>query len=239
MIISPIGYRGSKRVAMPHLEFIEGDLFVDVFGGSGTVVMNQEGSRVYNDIDPALCRFMVLLRDDPHFILENLKFYLHAREEWEVCAMEPTDPIKWFVTMQMSHGCSGESWGRDLRNNSVITTLYETKKEKILSASHALKGVVIENSDYTVVFRKYDSPDTVFYLDPPYNETHISYQTIDHVRFLNAVFNLKGVAYVSGYPSALYAKYPWDDQKEWRQRANIVHKKTVTATECLWFKDRS
>ena len=30
-----------------------------------------------------------------------------------------------------------------------------------------LQGVTLENDDFEVIFQRYDSPNTVFYIDPP------------------------------------------------------------------------
>lgn len=58
-----------------------------------------------------------------------------------------------------------------------------------------LKGVTILNKDYSSVIKKYDSKDTLFYLDPPYYETDVSAYThkeIDIDELKNILQNIKG-----------------------------------------------
>ena len=58
-----------------------------------------------------------------------------------------------------------------------------------------LKGVTILNKDYSAVIKKYDSKDTLFYLDPPYYESDVTgytHKEIDVEQLKDLLMNIKG-----------------------------------------------
>ena len=74
-----------------------------------------------------------------------------------------------------------------------------------------LKRVQVEQQDFRIILERYDTPDTLFYLDPPYaastrksgNYAH-ELTDADHAALVDALLKLKGKALLSGYPNALY-----------------------------------
>ncbi len=54
--------------------------------------------------------------------------------------------------------------------------------------------MVLENLDWSEVFEKYDSEDTVFYSDPPYvgYEDYYLVNTIDHEALVDEIAGLEG-----------------------------------------------
>lgn len=220
----PIYYRGCKKNSLQHLIFPEG-LFVDVFGGSGIVTLNRTGPRVYNDIDPDLCNFFTTMRDNPRYLWERLQLYLCSREEWETV----TGPERAAVRHVFSQMGSADSFGRVFKES-----INHIDYNMIFPCHNALRNVIIENADYQTIFDKYDSPDTVFYCDPPYLDIKSSYGTIDHKVFLNSVFRLQGYCAVSGYPNPLYEEYPWTGRKSWQVVS--AKRKKIEATEVLWYR---
>ncbi len=229
LVKCPLYYRGSKRSALPHLNFPAG-LFVDVFGGSGVVTLNRTGPRVYNEIQPGLCAFMRALRDDPFKIAQRVELFLKGREDWEFAYANTHLPECTYIRYRFSQFGSGDSWGR------MRTEITKTRKtETFHAAGKALQGVEIVNLDWKEVFKRYDSPEVIFYCDPPYLGTTSDYGTIDHKQFLERVFTLKGYVAVSGYYSPLYASFPWDEHKTW-PITTTKGKQRVTDHENLWIK---
>ena len=72
--------------------------------------------------------------------------------------------------------------------------------------------VQIEHADFRNILDQYDSPDTFFYLDPPYvaetrkggGYAHELTGT-DHAELVELLLGLKGKAMLSGYAHELYA----------------------------------
>ena len=72
-----------------------------------------------------------------------------------------------------------------------------------------LRKVLIENRSWEEIIPEFDSPDTVFYLDPPYLDTstgcYVHTMTeLQHKQLLDLVFDSEGCFVVSGYGHPLY-----------------------------------
>ena len=78
---------------------------------------------------------------------------------------------------------------RGMRHGDVIKKNAERYKEK-------LKRTHILNTDFQNIIKNYDSPDTLFYLDPPYSQQvsrwGYDYLTITPQDVYNAIKNIKG-----------------------------------------------
>lgn len=110
--------------------------------------------------------------------------------------------------------------------------------------SERLKSVIIEHRPATELLDRYDHPDTLFYIDPPYlwetrykNSKYQGYaHEMDneaHHALLDKIVQLKGKVVMSGYESDLYNQR----LSHWRKLT-----KATTAmngkprTEVLWIK---
>ena len=74
-----------------------------------------------------------------------------------------------------------------------------------------LEGVVIERRDALDVIRAQDTPETLFYVDPPYvpstrSDTRYRCELTEerHAELLDRLRAVKGMVVLSGYPSELY-----------------------------------
>jgi len=151
--------------------------FVDVFGGSGTVVLNVPPewriNRIYNDIDLRLYNLLNVLRDENkrQKLFEMLELSLPHRKIFEDF-LEKTD-FKDDVDMAYSylytHFCSYNA--NDKTFSIRIKEKRDFFKSQINLLKHnffAIKNLVIECLDYKDLIKKYDSNTTFFYLDPPF-----------------------------------------------------------------------
>lgn len=77
--------------------------------------------------------------------------------------------------------------------------------------SERLERVTLECDDALKVIQRYDTPNTFFYLDPPYlncNQGHYAgYKEADFVTLLDLLPTLKGKFLLSNYPSELLRSY--------------------------------
>jgi len=131
---------------------------------------------------------------------------------------------------------------------SIIDTLPEI---------HArLRRVQIENQDWRTILDRYDTPETLFYCDPPYPHStrrgkKYEYEMTDddHRELVAALLNIRGRAVVSSYPNALYA--PLEDagwrRIEWQTVCHVAGRtrqsnmlganaarRMQPRTECVW-----
>lgn len=158
--------------ATPHRTYAE------AFVGMGGIFLRRSmrpRAEVINDLGRDVANlFRILQRHYPQFI-ETLRFQLTTRVEFDrLVATRPetlTDlerAARFLYLQRTAFGgkVSGRNFGvsidRSARFN--LSTL-----EPMLEDLHArLSGVVIECLGYAEFIHRYDSKDTLFYLDPPY-----------------------------------------------------------------------
>ena len=89
-----------------------------------------------------------------------------------------------------SFGGNRKNFGVE-KKKSVINTGQNFKTDKW---KNKLKGVKIFNKDFKDIIKKYDSKDTLFYLDPPYSTSVNDYAVggVDPQEIYNALQGLKG-----------------------------------------------
>jgi len=81
----------------------------------------------------------------------------------------------------------------------------------------------VENLDFEAVIKKYDSPDTYFYIDPPYWKTENYYSNHDfdredHERLANCIKQIKGKWSLSYYYFDLLEEWFPKDQYTWESK---------------------
>lgn len=178
MLNSPIGWVGGKRllrkkiIAMlpPHSDYIE------VFGGAGWVLFGKEPTvskaEVYNDVNEELVNFWRVIKCHPDDFLNVIHEYLRSRKLFDDFSKCPAylltgtlRAVRFYYLNKNSYANKGSSF--TARKNTRPPS-----KEKIRSDIDAvferLHRVTIECLPYQILFERYDSSDTLFYIDPPY-----------------------------------------------------------------------
>lgn len=228
-------YLASRIVALmpPHLHYVE-----PYFGG-GAVLLARDPeesslwlrphkgvSEVVNDINGRLINFWRVLKDPASFEMfrRTVEAIPLARAEWEAAhahnhdGKDPVaDAVAFFVDCRQSR--SGLMKGftpitrtrtRRWMNGNVSEWL--TAVDGLPDVHARLRRVCIEKMPALDLIRREDTPDTLFYCDPPYlHETRESKEAYayemteaDHRELLEVVRACKGKVMLSGYPSALY-----------------------------------
>jgi DNA adenine methylase len=187
--------------AVPHA------VYAEAFVGMGGVFLRRRlrpRAEVINDFGRDIATlFRILQRHYPQF-LEVLRFQLTTRAEFE--RLVATDPstltdleraARFLYLQRTAFGgkVSGRNFGvsRDRPARFNLTTL-----EPMLEDVHArLAGVTIECLDFAEFLRRYDGPDTLFYLDPPYWGSEGDYgkalfARADFARLAEALTGLRG-----------------------------------------------
>jgi DNA adenine methylase len=195
--------------------------YVEVFGGAASLLFAKEPSKieVYNDINSELVNFFRVLRDDEKWqkLQEKLLLTPYSREEFNL-ALQPAEGLddierarRFFVRIQMSFGGKGEtfSYDRVAPRNRPFT--YFNKLAGFELFHQRIRTVIIENSDFEDIFRRYDTPETFFFCDPPYIGHKVRTQALslempleDHQRLVNTVLRAKGKVLLLGYYHPVY-----------------------------------
>lgn len=192
--------------------------YVEVFGGSASILHLKPASRreVYNDLDADMVNFFEVLRDRPEELQTRLQPVDFTKEEYDEWVAEfyngyrPDDPVKaaaiFFFTRYAQWG--GKHEGKSGFNEDARED-YHRKRGRLLDYGNRFADVEIENRNYQDVLAKYDSENTLFYLDPPYVTTEGRFQEgdgFDHAELADQVSKLNGrwiVSYGDEYPDAL------------------------------------
>jgi DNA adenine methylase len=219
--------------------------YVEPFCGGASVLLRKEPSyfEVLNDKDQEVINFFRVLREDYDKFLHIIKYTPWSRIEANGSIEENDTPLerarKFYVrSWQLRNSVKG-GWRfqTDPANGYSIIVNWNDQTE-LDSIVDRLKKVQFDCDDAIKVIRRYDSPDTLFYIDPPYvlSTRNGRYYTIetenqDHIHLWQALYSVKGKVVLSGYPSELYQEYG----KDWRtvQKPSKTNGKK-TGTEVLW-----
>lgn len=259
-------YVGSKCKMMKHLQSIFDEIphrcFVDVFGGAASVMLNKTPSPVdvINDINGNIYTLYKCLRDSTlcEKLYNSLDSTLYSRDEWNHArdvlrgSLQVDDVERarcTFLLYNASFAGNGTTYGFTKTAPKHLNAML-SKTDKILPIFHQrLKKVHIENSDFSDLFKRYDSPTTLFYFDPPYyssTRTKKIYSDemndADHERLLRCILDCEGSCVLSGYDNAMYNDVLNGLEKRTFTATTIIRQKSdgrQKRTECVWIKKQT
>lgn len=226
------GWYGGK---FSHLDFIlpnipsDAQHFCDVFGGSAAILINRWPAPVetYNDIDTELVNFFKMLRDDGPELIRAISLTPFSRQELALaCEREPglserERARRFFVRARQTRTGLAQRSSEGRWAHCVLTSRagmagavsrWLGSVDGLAEITLRLQRVQIENAPALEVIRRYDTPDTVFYLDPPY--VHSSrgdtaaygneMSDDEHIELAEVLSGIRGRAVLSGYRTSLY-----------------------------------
>lgn len=252
---APIGYPGSKdrslEVILPLLPYSNG--YCEPFGGSGAVLLARKPSNleVYNDRYGGVVAFYRCLRERSKLerLTDMIELSVHSREEFVWCkqtwdSQDVKDDVdrayRWLYMHQNSFSKKENAFGRATSGKAQQGKAFRNLPKKFWPVHNRLANTQIENLDWRLCLRDYDSDTMVFYLDPSYlGVTRGFYRhellTKDHIELCERIMNLEGFVAISGYDNpetrAIYDQYKWDDIRTWELQA--MHGKAFTDTNNL------
>ena len=250
-------YHGGKfRLAPWILSFFPRHaVYVEPFGGAASVLLLKPrvGAECYNDLDGEVVNLFRILRDTDCALELQRRVELKpfAREEFEWAyepAVDDMDRAHKLVTKAFL-GFGSDSATRPHRtgfrsrmtDGRVLPAVeYSSWADAIPSFSRRLQGVLLENCDALEVIPRFDTPNTLIYVDPPYchdtRATRRGYRhemdDADHRNLAAALHTVQGMVVVSGYPSALYDEEQYSDWIRYERRHMAEHGKA--STEVVW-----
>lgn len=255
------GWYGGKY---SHLDFIlpnlpeNADHFCDVFGGSAAVLMNRKPAPVetYNDIDSELVNFFVVLRDQISKLIRAIGLTPFSREELAIACTPETGLSKlerarrFYIRARQTRTGLAQTSSEGRWAHCILTSRagmagavsrWLGAVEGLPEITQRLQRVQIENAPATEVIRRYDTPETLFYLDPPYvhssrgdSKAYAHEMTdSDHRDLADILHKIKGRAALSGYRTDLY-----DHLYSHWNRVDAPHRICNSSKgirqECLW-----
>lgn len=231
--VPPFPYYGGKS---RHLKFISPKLprtkrYCEPFGGAGSILLSRDPVEVetYNDLDSNVVNFFRVLRKQPVELLRLLELTPFSQEEFNNSLLVLNGELEsddleraraFFIRATMSRGARPYSgaWNPSITHvrycMSGAVRNYQANLERLEAIASRLLRVQIVNDDALKVIKKFDTPDTLFYIDPPYlhNSRSNSYcykhemNSIQHRHLAHILNNIEGHAAVSGYESELFSE---------------------------------
>lgn len=267
-------YHGGKWMLAPWLIdlFPPHRVYVEPFGGGASVLLRKHRSyaEVYNDLDGEVVNVFRVLRDPA--MAETLKSALEltpfSRVEFLAAYQASDDPVecarRTIIKSFMGFGSASiTSRGqvataegmekfkaptgfRSNSNRSGTTPAHDWRNypEGIPEYVERMRGVVIEQRNAADVIATHDSPDTLFYLDPPYvaetrdfgSDYRHEMTAQDHRQLSEQLQNISGMAVISGYPSELYEEL----FSGWHRIERPHHSDGAgKRTEVIWMNDKA
>ena len=225
---SPINWYGGKYyMANDIIElFPEHKMFVEGFGGAGHIIFKKKPSdmEVYNDLHSGLYLLFKLLRENNEELIKAIQLTPYSRKEfmtdnkgsWKTETNDIEKVRKFYVEIMQAVGgkggwCYAKSKSRRGMCQSVSRWLGNID-ENMPDLIERLRELQIENLDVIELIKKYDTENTLFYLDPPYiHETRSAQKMYDyemsnekHIELVNTLLHIKGKVILSGYEHEIY-----------------------------------
>ena len=243
-MISYIG--GKNRMAKWIGSYIPNDIetYVEVFGGAFWVYVNGEVHKkpilknvIYNDYNRYMTNLLACCRNPQEFLKsmdeivaqDSELFYKFKKDVFEnenIKDIEIPDydyGMKYaYIVTQIFSGLNPEK-GKFIDLKGKYSSKFDAfrrrlKNPKVVEKLNKITNV--ENMDCADVIKKYDSPTTYFYTDPPYWKTENYYSlhdfdTDDHKRLADVLKNIEGRFSLSYYDfEQLHDWFP-EDEYEW------------------------
>lgn len=207
---------------------------VEPFCGAGHLLFSKAPSQVevLNDIDGHLINFFRVLQHPRkrRYLIRLLDGMLYSRKLWQDLRHQwkhgdiPDDPIEqacqWFY---LNRTCFS---GDQKRGGFAIPSTTGRNPAQSFRAAIAsfediadrLKNVTIECLNYADCIKRYDSPETLFYIDPPYYGSEHYYDKgnfayDDHRTLADLLHEVKGKVMITHYQNDLYDEL----YKDWQR----------------------
>lgn len=230
-------------------------VYLEPFLGSGAVFFNKNPGAVetINDLDGDVVNLFQILRDKPEDLKRVLELTPYSREEYdrsfEPCK-EPVEKARRYmirttqaIGAKLGHGKCG--W-RNHKSMKIGGTACKWAgiTETIDEASARLRGsttnlVQIEKMDAFRLIERYDTPDALIYIDPPYVRSSRKSGALyvhemtdqDQIRLLDLIISSRAKIIISGYDNPIYNEWlsSWNTDTTMCQTTS-----TAMACEKIW-----
>jgi len=237
--------------------------YVEPFGGSASLLLNKEPSKVevYNDIYSEVVNFFKVLRNQKEELLSLLHLTPYSRKEFKnacLCSEEDSDlekARKFFIkARQVRNGQASlavsSKWSYSIecsrRSMASSVSKWLNSIDKLEYVYLRLKTVQIENKNALDIISRYDSKNTLHYLDPPYLiDTRtggigysFEFDENQHIELLNLIRDLEGKVILSGYENSLYSDMlvDWNEHKFAPKRvsSSVRNNQSSIKQEIIW-----
>lgn len=226
--------------------------YCEVFGGGGWVLFKKEPSRIeiYNDLNQDLVNLFRIIRDNYTKFAHRANWSMHSRAMFQEAterlqndrSLSETERAVFFALRQIqSFSGTRKAWAYRVSPNHSFSGRWFPFLKRIELINARLKKVQIECLDFEEVIKKYDSKDTLFYLDPPYvgteryyNSKDAEFMKDDHSRLAHTLKRIKGRFVLSYYEH----KFVRANYKQFRIISKNMPKYSVNSSQLTGIKTK-
>ncbi len=181
---TPLTYYGGKqglaRQIVPLMPSHR--VYLEPFAGGAAMLFAKPRCEreTLNDLDGQIMRFWRALRDRPDELADAVAATPYGREEWRAsrdgdCTDDVEAARRLLVNVDQSFSRARSGWGvpclGDGRGRWQPSS-WANLPPKLLAAADRLQGVALENDDAVDLLARWDLPETLIYVDPPYTGIH-------------------------------------------------------------------
>lgn len=175
-------YLGGKRLLaktiVPIIEKIPHNIYAEPFMGMGGIFFRRTQKpkcEAINDINSEIVNMFRMVERFPDYLADMLKFKICSRAEFKQMLATPPlllteleRAVRYLYIQKNAFGgkVRGQAFGVDVGRAGRLVP--EKLIVQIQELHKRLSGVYIECLPYAEFIKRYDRPDTLFYLDPPY-----------------------------------------------------------------------
>jgi DNA adenine methylase len=162
-----------KRIVEMFPDDYEHMTYVEPFVGAGHVYFSKNPSdkEVINDLDKdVITIFKGFKKFKGDKISNDIDGPYNKKIFNEIVNANPTTPYNKFIQLLLKYKLSFYGMGKAWGNKKPLNTKYGS------SYNDRLKHTTILNKSFEKVVKQYDSPNTLFYLDPPYEKSDKLYE---------------------------------------------------------------
>lgn len=229
-------------------------VYLEPYFGSGAVFFTKKPSVVetINDLDDEVVNLFQMLRSQPEELAREIELTPYSRREYDLAFQPCEEPLerarRFLVRTNQAIGAKmgGKCGWRNHKQKKIGGTACKWRgvPEAIRMAAVRLQGsrnqlVQIEKMDALRLIRRYNSPEVLMYLDPPYLRStrkggRIYRYEMDiggHQELLEEITGSRARIILSGYDSSLYK----DALQGWNSYAKEVRTTSgEKAMEMIW-----
>lgn len=219
-------YPGGKFLLAPTILkfFPQHDCYVEPFGGGASILLQKHPSpvEVYNDLDRQVVTFFKVLRERSEELIRAIELTPYSRYEQKI-SIEPSDDElesarRLYVRLWQGYGGTigkDNGWRFVKRAGHKVAENFDSVNH-LFAIAKRLKRVQLECDTAENVLLRYDTPETLFLIDPPYlhetrktNKNFYRHEMTDaqHEKLCKLLLTLKGKVIVCGYSSEMYDRY--------------------------------
>ncbi len=254
----PIKWHGGKHYLARRIieHFPVHDTYVEPFAGMASVMLNKPPSpvEVLNDLDENVYNFFRVLREHADAFAHAITLTPYSEAEFRHAHQVAVHHMierarRFYVRSRQSIGGRGDAFSYTMHRvrrcmADVVSGWLSSIDDNLPLVVDRLRRVQMMCRPALEVIRKWDSPSTLFYCDPPYvpatrrsrDVYSVEMGIYAHFELIATLERCQGKVVLSGYPSKLYRVLlpDWNRVTFDMPNHSAGGRSKQRRTECLW-----